>query len=42
LAGSQLQIFSAKIRKACESNSRLHRGTESRREEIVYILIHTH
>ena len=30
---SEFQIFGAEIRKACEPNSRLHRGTESRREE---------
>jgi len=33
LAGREFQIFGAKIRKAREPNSRLHRGTESRREE---------
>jgi len=33
LAGSEFQVFGAEIRKAREPNSRLHRGTESRREE---------
>jgi len=33
LAGSEFQIFGAEIRKAREPNSRLHRGTDSRREE---------
>jgi len=30
---SEFQIFGTQIRKARKPNSRLHRGTESRREE---------
>jgi len=33
VAGSEFEIFGAEIRKAREPNSRLHRGTESGRDE---------
>ena len=33
MAGSEFQILGTEIQKARETNSRLHHGTESRREE---------